>query len=133
MKPTRGTVLLLDIDPTRGHEERGLRPCIVVSDPEVTADQRFPLIGIVPVTRTAALGALYPPLEGGPSGLTSRSYTLIDHVRSVDKRRIRRSYGRISADEMAAIDEGLILFLGLTRGRGSSRAEADGDDRKPDD
>lgn len=128
MKPTRGTVLLIDLDPTRGHEQRGLRPCIVVSDPEVVADQRYPLIGVAPVTRTAAVGALYPPLEPGRSGLTSRSYALIDHVRSVDKRRIRRSYGRISATGMAAIDEGLTLFLGLTRGRGPSRAEADGDD-----
>lgn len=128
MKPTRGTVLLLDLDPTRGHEQRGLRPCIVVSDPEVAADQRYPLIGIVPVTRTAAVGALYPPLEPGQSGLTNRSYALIDHVRSVDKRRIRRGYGRVSATEMAAIDEGLALFLGLTSGGRSSEAEADGDD-----
>lgn len=133
MKPTRGTVLLVDLDPTRGREQRGLRPCIVVGDPEIAADQRFPLIGVVPVTRTAAVGALYPPLEAGPSGLTSPSYALIDHVRSVDKRRIRRSYTRISADEMAAIDEGLTLFLGLTRDRGSPRAEADSDDRRPDD
>ncbi|MQA92195.1 MAG: type II toxin-antitoxin system PemK/MazF family toxin [Gemmatimonas sp.] len=125
MTPTRGTVLLLDLDPTMGHEQRGLRPCIVVSDPEVAADQRFPLIGVVPVTRTAAVGALYPPLEAGSSGLTSRSYALIDHVRSVDKRRIRRSYGRIGNGEMAAIDEGLTLFLCLDGERRSSSGEAD--------
>ena len=116
MRPTRGTVLLLDLDPTRGHEQRGLRPCIAVSDPEVVEDQRYPLIGVVPITRTAAVGALYPVLEAGSSGLTSRSYALIDHVRSVDKRRIRRGYGRISPSEMATIDEGLRLFLGLGGG-----------------
>ena len=115
----RGTVVLLDLDPARGHEQHGLRPCIVVSDPEAAADQRYPLIGIVPVTRTAAAGALYPALEAGPSGLKTRSYALIDHVRSVDKRRIRRSYGRIRTEEIAAIDEGLTLFLGLSGGRSS--------------
>jgi len=41
------------------------------------------------------------------------SYALIDQVRSVDKGRVRRAYGRITTQEMAAIDEGLALFLGL--------------------
>ena len=32
MKLNRGSVILLDLDPTVGHEQRGVRPCIVVSD-----------------------------------------------------------------------------------------------------
>lgn len=113
---SRGTVLLIDLDPTRGREQRGHRPCVVVSDPEVVADQRFPLIGIVPLTRTAGSGALYPALEPGSSGLVATSYALIDHVRSVDKRRVRRRYGEIERSGMEAIDEGLALFFGLGNG-----------------
>ncbi|MBI4515504.1 MAG: type II toxin-antitoxin system PemK/MazF family toxin [Deltaproteobacteria bacterium] len=33
MKLDRGSVILLDLDPTVGHEQRGVRPCVVVSDP----------------------------------------------------------------------------------------------------
>lgn len=110
---TRGTVVLLDLDPTQGREQRGTRPCVVVSDPEVVADQRFPLVGIVPVTGTAADGALYPRLRAGTSGLTKPSYALVDQLRSVDKRRVRRVYGAIHDEELAAIDDGLLLFLGL--------------------
>ena len=36
MRLERGTVLLLDLGPTAGREQRGTRPCVVVSDPEVT-------------------------------------------------------------------------------------------------
>ena len=50
------------LNPTIGHEQRGIRPCIVVSDPEVIDDQRFPLICVVPVTGTPDEGILYPPL-----------------------------------------------------------------------
>ena len=114
MTVERGAVVLLDLDPTIGREQRGLRPCVVVSDPEIVADQRFPLVGIVPITRTPGEGALYPPLQSGASGLTHPSHALVDHVRSVDKRRIRRVFGRVTAAEMAAIGEGLALFLGLT-------------------
>lgn len=113
MRLDRGAVLLVDLDPTIGREQRGVRPCIVVSDPEVVSDQRFPLVALVPVTGTPGEGPLYPLLRPGGSGLNKTSYALVDHVRSVDKRRILRSFGKVGDDEMKAIVEGLALFLGL--------------------
>jgi len=61
----RGTVVLVELDPTVGHEQRGVRPCIAVSDPSVNADQHFPLIAVVPVTSTSGVGALYPASVDG--------------------------------------------------------------------
>jgi mRNA-degrading endonuclease toxin of MazEF toxin-antitoxin module len=65
------------------------------------------------VTGTAGVGALYPALTAGTSGLTKTSYALVDHLRSIDKRRIRRLFGQVSSSELAGIDQGLELFLGL--------------------
>jgi mRNA interferase MazF len=109
----RGTVILVELDPTVGREQQGVRPCVAVSDPSINAAQRFPLIAVVPVTGTAGVGALYPALSPGASGLTKTSYALIDHLRSIDKRRIRRVYGQLSSSELAGIDQGLELFLAL--------------------
>lgn len=108
MRIERGAIVLIELDPARGHEQRGVRPCMVVSDPEVTEDQRFPL-----VTGTAGEGALYPPLAPGRSGLTKPSFALIDQLRSIDKRRVRRVFGRITSAELEAMDAGLCLYLGL--------------------
>ena len=113
MKLNRGAVVLVDLNPTIGHEQRGVRPCVVVSDPDVISDQRYPLVGVVPITGTYSEGALYPPLAPGRSGLAKQSYALIDHIRSVDKRRVRRLYGNVERSEIDAIDEGLGLYLGL--------------------
>ena len=113
MKVDRGTIVLVELDPTVGHEQRGVRPCIAVSDPAVNADQRFPLIAVVPITGTPGEGSLYPELSPGKSGLNKTSYALIDHLRSIDKRRIRRVFGRVAKDELAAVGQGLELFLGL--------------------
>jgi mRNA interferase MazF len=85
----------------------------VVSDPDVISDQRFPLVCVVPVTGTPGEGLLYPALAPGQSGLTKECFALIDHLRSVDKRRIRRVLGELALEEMIAIDEGLVVFLGL--------------------
>lgn len=117
MRLGRGAVVAVDLDPTIGREQHGMRPCIMVSDPDVVTDQRFPLVCVVPVTGTAGQGLLYPPLAPGKSGLVKRSYALIDHLRSIDKRRVKRTFGEIEADEIAAIDEGLEVFLGLGKMR----------------
>ena len=113
MSLTRGSVVTVELDPALGHEQRGVRPCIVVSDPEIIRDQRFPLVCVVPVTGTPGEGLLYPTLAPGQSGLAKQSHALIDQLRSIDKRRIRRVFGALEQKEMAAVDEGLVLFLGL--------------------
>ncbi len=113
MNPRRGSVLYVILDPGVGHEQQGIRPCVVVSDPDILGHQRFSVIGIVPLTRTPGEGALYPTLEPGASGLKQVSYALTDHVRSVDKRRVRRVFGQVRPEELHRIDEGLVLFLGL--------------------
>jgi mRNA interferase MazF len=109
----RGAVVVVELDPTLGHEQRGVRPCVVVSDPDVITDQRFPLVCVVPITGTQGEGLLYPQLAPGRSGLAKRSIALIDHLRSIDKRRVRRVYGELAREELATIDEGLAVFLGL--------------------
>jgi mRNA interferase MazF len=109
----RGAVVVVELDPTVGHEQRGMRPCVVVSNPDVVSGQRFPLVCVVPVTGTPGEGLLYPSLAPGQSGLAKKSFALVDHLRSIDKRRVRRVFGKLEREEMIAIDEGLAVFLGL--------------------
>ncbi len=113
MNLPRGTLVIVDLEPTLGHEQRRTRPCLVVSDPAVNESQRFPLLAVAPITGTPAPGALYPPLTPGTHGLTKPSYALVDQLRSIDKQRIRRRYGQVSQAELSAIDGGLRLYLGL--------------------
>ena len=69
MRLGRGTLVVVELDPTVGHEQRGVRPCVVVSNPDISSDQRFPLVCVVPITGTPGEGLLYPPLAPGSSGL----------------------------------------------------------------
>jgi mRNA interferase MazF len=109
----RGTVVLVSLDPTKGHEQRGARPCIVVTNPMVSSNQRLPMLAVVPVTGTPGEGALYPSLLPGSSGLRQPSWALVDQLRAVDKRRVIKVFGGVSPDELANIDDGIRLFLGL--------------------
>jgi mRNA interferase MazF len=109
----RGTVVLVALDPAHGHEQRGSRPCVVVTDAAVSTDQRFPMLAVVPLTGTPGEGALYPGVRPGHSGLRRPSWALVDQLRAVDKRRVAKVFGMVSLEELAAIDDGLRLFLGL--------------------
>lgn len=113
MRLARGTVVLVGLDPTHGHEQRGTRPCVLISDPEASEDQRFPMICVIPLTGTRGEGALYPRITSGASGLRRDSYALIGQVRAVDKRRVAKIFGPVDPPDLEAIDEGLRLFLGL--------------------
>ncbi len=114
MRLERGAVVFVSLDPVLGHEQEKMRPCVVVSDPDITEDQRFPLLCVVPVTGTPGVGALYPRLLPRSGGLRKPSTALIDQVRSIDKRRVHSVFGTLAPEELGAIDEGLILFLGLS-------------------
>ena len=115
MRLERGTIVLVELEPTVGHEQRGVRPCVVLSDSDVIADQRFPLVCVVPITGTPGEGALYPSLAPGPNGLRKPSFALVDQLRSIDKRRIRHLFGSVNRAELDAIELGICLYLGIER------------------
>jgi mRNA interferase MazF len=106
--------LWVGLDPTLGHEQRGVRPCLVVGSGEMAKHQRFPLLLVAPLTSTPLSGPLYPLLSpSASSGLRERSCVLLDQLRSVDKRRVVRLLGRASAAELVAVDQALRALLGL--------------------
>lgn len=99
------------------HCRPGTEACGLASssaDPDVIRDQRLPIVlrgaGNGDKRRRSALSALTP----SRSGPAKHSFALIDHLRSIDKRRIQRVFGELRREEIAAIDEGLAAYLGLS-------------------
>jgi mRNA interferase MazF len=110
----RGIIALADLNPTVGQEHSGRRPCVVIGDSAIAAHQRFPLLLIAPLTSTQLTGLLYPELAPSSwNGLTKTSYVLVDHLRSIDKQRVIKTYGGLNAAELAAVDKALRALLGL--------------------
>jgi mRNA interferase MazF len=91
---------------TRGHEQRGARYAVVVQ-----ADEFLGLSTVlVSPTSTSAQPASFRPtitLEG----IDTR--VLVEQATVVDPQRLGRSAGRLDASELRAIDEALLLVLGL--------------------
>ena len=93
---TRGEIWLVNLDPTVGSEIRKKRPCVVVSPSEMYDHLRTVIVA--PMT-TASREAPFRIgiTHGGRKGLI-----LLDQVRAVDKVRLARKLGVVSAKTLTA-------------------------------
>ena len=90
----------------RGHEQRGARYAIVVQ-----ADEFLDLSTVLvsPTSVSACAATFRPTITLG--GQQTR--VLVEQTTVVDPERLGRSAGRLEADELRAVDEALMLVLGL--------------------
>ena len=93
---TRGEIWLVNLDPTVGSEIRKTRPCVVVSPAEMHDHLR--IVFVAPMT-TAGREAPFRigVTHGGRKGLI-----LLDQVRAVDKTRLAKKLGVVSAKTLIA-------------------------------
>jgi mRNA interferase MazF len=114
IKPFRGMVVEVDLEPVVGHEQGRSRPCIVVQN---DVGNRFSSTTIVvPLTDAAHIqkpSPIYVLLPKGDGGTTKDSYALCDQIRTVDQRRFRKVYGTASPETITALNRALLISLGL--------------------
>lgn len=107
MPAFRWAVYLADLDPTRGSEQRGIRPVLVVSHEEF--NQAMPNVTVLPLT--TADRDLYPAearLPPRAAGLSRSSIVLAHQVRTVTKQRLLRLYGHVEDRSLQAAVEDAI-------------------------
>ena len=91
----RGQIWLVNLDPTVGSEIRKSRPCVVVS-PAETHDHLRTVIVAPMTTKSRPAPFRLPVTHGGQKGLI-----LLDQMRSVDKARLVKKLGAVSAKTLA--------------------------------
>jgi mRNA interferase MazF len=108
----RGEVWYADLAPTRGHEQSGQRPVLVVSVDRYNEGPAG-LVLVLPITSTQR-GILYHvPVKPPEGGLKKSSDILCDAIRSISKERLVRRLGRIDQKTLAAVEERLRILQGL--------------------
>jgi len=110
--PRRGEVWWVDLEPVKGREQGGRRPCLVVSEDEFN---RLPhgLVWTVPVTSNTRLRHAFAVAVRPPDGgLKAESLILCHQLRTVSTERLAKRAGSIPGEIFDEVKNRLALVLG---------------------
>lgn len=104
----RGDVWWVNLDPSRGAEIQKTRPAVVL-----TADSLNRVRRTVIVVPLSTGPTPRPPLVIATSSAGPGSVAVCDQVRAVDKARLTRRIGQLTAADLHAIEDGVRAVLRL--------------------
>jgi len=106
----QGEIWSANLDPTKGSEQAGRRPVVIVSGD--TLNDALPIVIVVPVTSKVKS---YPACVRLPAnktnGLTKESEAIPFQIRAVAKNRLTKQIGSVTEHELKEILQGLFLVL----------------------
>ena len=109
----RGDVFYVNLDPTKGSEQAGVRPVLVIQND--IGNEYAPTVIIAPFT-TKSFSKRYPVnvnVSKGVAGLKEDSTALLSQIRTIDKSRLERKVGHFPISMMREVDEAIKISLGL--------------------
>lgn len=108
----KGEIYLADLNPTVGSEISKIRPVLIVSND--INNQYAATVTIVPITSTTE--KIYPfeiILPKGEGNLTNDSKAKANQIRTIDKLRLKKQFGRINEETLRGIEKAILIHLGI--------------------
>jgi len=106
----RGAVHWADLSPTRGHEQSGRRPVLILSA-DVFNERSGTVIAVALTIQPPRAG--FPlSLAVGPGQLPKPAWIKMSQIRTLSVQRVGRKLGAVSPEEVAQVIEGLSEILG---------------------
>ncbi len=96
MKVDRWEIWLADLEPVLGFEQGRTRPVLVLSSSNL--NQLLPVVNVLPITSRKPNRRIYPNetvIPKGKAGLTAESIVLCYQIRTLDKQRLSKKFGKL--------------------------------------
>lgn len=104
--PSRSEVWLVNLNPTKGHEQRGRRPCLVVSANPFNEGPAG-LAVVLPITTTDRGIPWHVQVDPPEGGLDRPSFIMCEQPRTIDERRLMSDFGAVGSDTMQQVEQRL--------------------------
>jgi len=105
----RGEIRWADLNPTRGREQAGLRPVLILSHD--IFNERSGTVIAVAITGQSQKAGFPLTLELKTGNLPKQSWVKISQIRTLSVERIGKLIGKASQEEMIQVIEGLNEIL----------------------
>lgn len=112
----RGDVYWAQLSPRSGSEQKGRRPVIVVSHDGFNQSPGWRSVIVIPLSTSLSQrqrGPTAVALPKGVAGLNREGAALCHQVTTLDRAKLSRRIGSLSAAAMGAVDVGLKAALSL--------------------
>ncbi len=108
----RGDIVSVDFEPVRGSEQGKVRPALVIQND--IGNRYSPTIIVAAITSgNQSRFDVNVLLKAPEGGLANDSIVLLNQIRTIDRARLGRRWGRVSPQIMAQVDEAIKISLGL--------------------
>lgn len=111
-KPSRGDIWLIDLNPIRGREQAGKRPCLVISV-DLFNQGASGLVVVLPVTSKDKGIPWHVKVNPPEGGLRQQSFIKCEDVRSVSIDKFFELWGTVSSTTLIMVEERLRILLDL--------------------
>lgn len=109
--PLRGEIWMVNFNPGRGSEQRGVRPALVIQND--VGNEYASTIIVSAITTTIRRYPVTVFIPARTCGLPQDSMVNLAQVQTLDKARLMRRLGRLTPDLLSAVDRALGISLGL--------------------
>jgi mRNA interferase MazF len=110
--PLRGEVWIVDFSPTKGREQAGVRPALVVSADDYNRSPSG-LVVVLPITRHSPRVPWHVSLAVGEGGLAEAGSVLCDHLRSISIERLTSLKGSVTYPTLEEVERRLRYLMDL--------------------
>ena len=108
----RGEIWTVDLEPVVGSEQGKARPALIIQND--IGNLYSPVLIVAALTSgEEARYDVQVEVRAPEGGLHHNSIVLLNQIRTIDKRRVGRYWGRLSARTMRQVDEAIKISLGL--------------------
>ena len=108
----RGEVWQVNLNPTQGHEQSGIRPALIVSE-DTFNNGPADLVIVVPITSVGKGIPFHVEIKPPESGLTMRSFIKCEEIRCVSKQRLSQRLGEVSKRTIENVEDRIKIVLDL--------------------
>jgi len=106
----RGDIRWADLNPTRGHEQAGMRPVLVLSHD--VFNERSGTVVAVALTSQPPRAGFPLTFEITSQGMPKRSWVKISQIRTLSVERLGRRLARATPEDLVIVIEGLNEIIG---------------------
>ena len=109
LMPRRGEVWLINFNPGRGSEQKGIRPAVVIQND--TGNIYASTTIVAAITSTIKEFPVTVVVATGEGGLRQKSMVNLAQLLTIDKHRLQKRLGNLTESTMGQVDEAIRVSL----------------------